>query len=75
MNDEHESPAGLHTVFVVALEAEVMNTRKFTKINPGYRPGQPCYNVDVTDLAVDLRFDRDVGREYRFDRLPGFDLT
>jgi hypothetical protein len=22
------------------------------------RPGQPCYFVDVTDLAVDLRFDQ-----------------
>ncbi len=35
-----------------------MNTRKFAQRNPGYRSGQPCYFVDVTDLAVDLRFDQ-----------------
>ena len=35
-----------------------MLTRKFAEKNPGYRPGQPCYFVDVTDLAADLRFDQ-----------------
>ena len=58
MNDEYDTPAGLHAVYVVALEAEVINTRKFAKRNPDYRAGQPCYYVDVTDLAVDLRFDQ-----------------
>lgn len=58
MNDEYETPAGLHAVYVVALEHEVINTRKFAKRNPDYLPGQPCYYVDITDLAVDLRFDQ-----------------
>jgi hypothetical protein len=58
MNDEHEPPTGLHAVYVVALQPEVINTRKFAQKNPGYRPGQPCYYVDVTDLAIDLRFDQ-----------------
>ena len=35
-----------------------MSTRKFVEKNAGYRPGQPCYFVDVTDLTVDLRFDQ-----------------
>jgi hypothetical protein len=58
MNDEYETPAGLHAVYVVALQPEVISTRKFAQKNPDYRPGQPCYYVDVTDLAVDLRFDQ-----------------
>ncbi|HKQ22944.1 MAG TPA: hypothetical protein VJT81_00700 [Burkholderiales bacterium] len=48
----------MYRLYVVALEAEVMLTRKFAEKNPGYRPGQPCYFVDVTDLAADLRFDQ-----------------
>jgi predicted GIY-YIG superfamily endonuclease len=58
MNDEYETPSGLHALYVVALEPEVIKTRKFAKKNPGYRAGQPCYYVDVTGLAVDLRFDQ-----------------
>ena len=56
--DDDEVARGLYRIYVVALEAEVMSTRKFGEKNPGYRPGQPCYFVDVTDLAVDLRFDQ-----------------
>ena len=56
--DDDEVARGLYRIYVVALEAEVMSTRKFAEKNPGYRPGQPCYFVDVTDLAVDLRFDQ-----------------
>jgi hypothetical protein len=56
--DEEEVARGPYCIYVVALEAEVMSTRKFVEKNPGYRPGQPCYFVDVTDLPVDLRFDQ-----------------
>jgi predicted GIY-YIG superfamily endonuclease len=56
--DEDEVARGLHRVYVVALEPAVMDTRKFARKNPRYRPGEPCYFVDVTDLAVDLRFDQ-----------------
>lgn len=58
MNDEHDTPAGLFAVYVVALESSVIATRKLSLKNPDYRTGQPCYYVDVTDLAVDLRFDQ-----------------
>jgi predicted GIY-YIG superfamily endonuclease len=56
--DDEESARGLYRLYVVALESEVMDTRKFAQKNPGYRQGQPCYFVDVTELAVDLRFDQ-----------------
>ncbi len=56
--DDEEVARGLYRVYVVALEIEVMDTRKFAKKNPRYRPGEPCYFIDVTDLAVDLRFDQ-----------------
>jgi predicted GIY-YIG superfamily endonuclease len=58
MTDAHEAASGLYRVYVVALEPEVMSTRKFAQKNAGYRPGQPCYFVDVTDIGVDLRFDQ-----------------
>jgi predicted GIY-YIG superfamily endonuclease len=56
--DDEEVARGLYRIYVVALESEVMSNRKFAEKNPGYRPGQPCYFVDVTDLPVDLRFDQ-----------------
>jgi hypothetical protein len=56
--DDDEVARGLYRVYVVALEIEVMSARKFAEKNPGYRPGEPCYFVDVTDLATDLRFDQ-----------------
>ena len=57
-HDLEESARGLYRAYVVALEPGVMDTRKFAQKNPDHRPGQPCYFVDVTDLAVDLRFDQ-----------------
>jgi predicted GIY-YIG superfamily endonuclease len=56
--DDDEAPSGLYRLYVVSLSPEAMSTRKFAEKNPGYRPGQPCYLVDVTDLAPDLRFDQ-----------------
>jgi predicted GIY-YIG superfamily endonuclease len=56
--DDEEVARGLYRIYVVALEPEVMSTRKFAEKNPGYRSGQPCYLIDVTDLPVDLRFDQ-----------------
>ena len=57
-HDLEESARGLYRAYVVALEPEVMATRKFAQKNPDYLKGQRCYFVDVTDLAVDLRFDQ-----------------
>ena len=56
--DDEDTPSGRHCPYVVSLESAVMETRKFAEKNPAYRPGQPCYFVDVTDLAPDLRFDQ-----------------
>jgi len=74
--DEDEVARGLYRVYVVALEAEVMDTRKFAEKNPGYRPGQRCYFVDVTDLAVDLRFDQHMHgiKDNAFVRMHGIAL-
>ncbi len=75
-HDLEESARGLYRVYVVALEPEVIGTRKFAEKNPGYRPGQPCYFVDVTDLAVDLRFDQHMHgiRDNAFVRMYGVAL-
>jgi len=56
--DHEEVAHGTYRVYLVALEAQVMHTRKFAEKNPGYLPGQPCYFIDVTSLAADLRFDQ-----------------
>ena len=56
--DDDELISGLYRLYVVSLATEVIATRKFAEKNPAYRPGQPCYFVDVTDLAPDLRFDQ-----------------
>jgi len=58
MSDEYEISPGLYAVFVVELESGVIGQRKFAQKNPGYRAGQPCFYVDVTDLGVDTRFDQ-----------------
>lgn len=75
-SEPEESARGLHRLYVVALEPEVMGTRKFAQKNPGYRPGQPCYFVDVTELAVDLRFDQHMHgiRDNAFVRMYGIAL-
>ena len=71
--DDDEVARGLFRVYVVALEPEVMSTRKFAEKNPCYRPGLPCYFVDVTDLAADLRFDQHMHgiRDNAFVRMYG----
>ena len=56
--EDEEAARGLYRVYVVALKAEVVATRKFAQKNSAYRQGQPCYFIDVTDLAVDLRLDQ-----------------
>ena len=56
--EDEKVARGLYNIYVVALEPEIMSTRKFALKNPAYRSGQPCYFVDVTDLPMDLRFDQ-----------------
>jgi len=71
--DDDEVARGLYRIYVVGLEPEVMSTRKFAEKNPGYRAGQPCYFVDATDLAADLRFDQHMHgiRDNAFVRMYG----
>ena len=58
ITDDEEVARGLYRIYVVALDPEVMSARKYAEKNRSYRPGQPCYFVDVTDVPVDLRFDQ-----------------
>ncbi len=76
MTDSYETPAGLYAVYVAELDADVADNRKFAQKNPAYRAGQPCYYVDVTDLAVDQRFDQHMHgiRDNAFVRLHGVAL-
>ena len=69
---DQEVARGVHRIFVVAIAAEVMGTRKFAGRNPNYRPGQPCYFVNVTDFAAELRFDQHMhGRHAPIPSFPG----
>jgi hypothetical protein len=74
--DDEEVARGLYRVYVVALEPGVMSARKFADKNPAYRPEQPCYLVDVTDLPVDLRFDQHMHgiKDNAFVRMYGIAL-
>jgi predicted GIY-YIG superfamily endonuclease len=74
--EDDETPRGLYRAYVVSLSADAMETRKFAEKNPAYRPGQPCYFVDVTDLAPDLRFDQHMAgiKDNAFVRMYGVAL-
>jgi predicted GIY-YIG superfamily endonuclease len=74
--DHEEVAPGPYRVYLVALEAQVMQTRKFAERNPDYLPGQPCYFVDVTSLAADLRFDQHMQgiKDNGFVRTYGIEL-
>ena len=71
--DDEETARGLFRLYVVSLEREAMATRKFAEKNQSYRSGHPCYFVDVTDLAVDLRFDQHMAgiKDNAFVRMYG----
>lgn len=75
-DDEDEIARGDYRVYVVALEPEVMEARRFAQVNPGYRSAQPCYFVDITELAPDLRFDQHMHgiRDNAFVRRHGIAL-
>jgi predicted GIY-YIG superfamily endonuclease len=74
--DDDETPRGLYRAYVISLSADAMATRKFADKNPAYRPGQPCYFVDVTGLAPDLRFDQHMAgiKDNAFVRMHGVAL-
>lgn len=66
MNEEQQSLSGLYALYILALQSHAIDTRKFVQKNPGCRSVQPCYHVDVTDLAVDLRFDQPGSANFAF---------
>jgi hypothetical protein len=74
--DDEDTPRGLFRAYVVSLSLEAMATRKFAEKNPAYLPGEPCYFVDVTDLAPDLRFDQHMAgiKDNAFVRMYGVAL-
>ena len=76
MTDNYETPAGLYALYVVELEPSVVDKRKFAQKNAAYRAGQPCYYVDVTDLAVHQRFDQHMHgiKDNAFVRMHGIAL-
>jgi len=73
---DDEVARGLYRIYVAGLEPEVMHNRKFAEKNSGYRAGQPCYFVDVTELPVDLRFDQHMHgiKDNSFVRMYGIAL-
>jgi len=44
------------SVYVIALDREVLSKRKFREINPNYKTGKPCVYVGMTGRTPDQRF-------------------
>ena len=47
-----------YSVYVVELSAEVWNSPRFRKANPGHDILKPCVYVGMTGLSPDVRFDK-----------------
>jgi hypothetical protein len=47
-----------HHVYVVELDAAVLNDRRFLRANPGCDVRRPCLYVGMTGLTPELRFAR-----------------
>lgn len=45
-----------HNVYVVLLDPEVLNDRRFAEANPHHVRGRPCVYVGMTGLTPDQRF-------------------
>ena len=50
MSDVH------HSVYVIRLAPQVLDTTKFRDANPAYREGKPCVYVGMTGLTPEERF-------------------
>jgi hypothetical protein len=46
-----------HSVYVIELDKEVLNKKKFREENPNYIERMPCVYVGMTGLDVDERFE------------------
>ena len=47
-----------HYVYVVLLDDQVSNVRRFSSANPSHQIGKPCLYVGMTGLDPDTRFDK-----------------
>jgi hypothetical protein len=47
-----------HHVYVVELDAAVMNDRRYARANPDWDATRPCLYVGMTGLTPELRFAR-----------------
>ena len=45
-----------HSVYVVALDREVLTVRRFREANPNHKQGKPCLYVGMTGITPDQRF-------------------
>jgi len=50
------TPKRTHSVYVVRLDAAVLDEPKFAKDNPHYKKGSPCVYVGMTGLNPEDRF-------------------
>jgi hypothetical protein len=50
--------SGHYSVYVVELDPQVLQHRRFRKANPDYDAVKPCVYVGMTGLDPDLRFDK-----------------
>lgn len=46
-----------HNVYVIELDAAVLNVRRFRKQNPDHEPGKACVYVGMTGLDPTARFE------------------
>ena len=47
-----------HYIYVVLLDAQVLEIRKFANVNLNHQIGKPCLYVGMTGLDPDTRFDK-----------------
>ena len=45
-----------YRIYVIRLNDEVLNVKRFRDANPNYKPGKPCYYVGMTSLSPVERF-------------------
>ena len=61
-----------HCVYVVELDKEVLNSKKFIKVNKGYKKDKPCVYVGMTSYTPDKRFEH---HKNRHKNKEGYDTS
>lgn len=57
------------SVYVIALDPAVLDSRRFSDANPDYRPGKPCVYVGMTGKSPAERFEQHKSG-YKSSRYP-----